>query len=454
MDIEGIDSNMSDKKRQTPRFIFGPAMLVTAAFIGPGTVLTASKAGANYQFSLVWAVVFSILATVVLQEMAARLGIISGRGLAQAIRDSISGPIGRVISLGLVLGAILIGNAAYQTGNLLGAATGLAELLPSQPELQDAPGTKNPIAGGLSRESIAAVIFGAIALVVIWIGRLKWVQAIACVLVGLMSLMFVLSAIASQPNWADVCAGVVPSIPQGENWGDMSLFVIGLIGTTVVPYNLFLHASSAAETWHDPANREGQRKPILRASFWDTIVSVLIGGIVTGSIMITMAVAFADSNVELTKTTQIADQLRASMGNWAGILFALGLCAAGLTSAVTAPIAAAYATAGCFNWPGKLSDIRLKIVATLVVVSGVVAAVWTGKSPMQVIILAQATNGLLLPLVAIFLLYVVNQSKLMGKFRNSLFLNALAVLVILFTIGIAFKNLSGAFGKINQLLGN
>lgn len=453
MDNEGIDSNKSDKKRKTPRFIFGPAMLVTAAFIGPGTVLTASKAGANYQFSLVWAVVFSILATVVLQEMAARLGIISGRGLAQAIRDSISGPIGRVISLGLVLGAILIGNAAYQTGNLLGAATGLAELLPSKPDLNGGPNTDR-IAEGLSRESIAAAIFGAIALVVIWIGRLKWVQALACVLVGLMSLMFVLSAIASQPNWADVCGGLVPSIPQGENWGDMSLFVIGLIGTTVVPYNLFLHASSAAETWHDPANHESQRKPILRASFWDTIVSVLIGGIVTGSIMITMAVAFADSNVELTKTTQIADQLRASMGNWAGILFALGLCAAGLTSAVTAPIAAAYATAGCFNWPGKLSDIRLKIVATLVVVSGVVAAVWTGKSPMQVIILAQATNGLLLPLVAIFLLYVVNQSKLMGKFRNSLFLNALAVLVILFTIGIAFKNLSGAFGKINQLLGN
>ena len=444
---------MSDKKRQTPRFIFGPAMLVTAAFIGPGTVLTASKAGANYQFSLIWAVVFSILATVVLQEMAARLGIISGRGLAQAIRDSISGPIGRVISLGLVLGAILIGNAAYQTGNLLGAATGLAELLPSKPDLNGGPNTDR-IAEGLSRESIAAAIFGAIALVVIWIGRLKWVQALACVLVGLMSLMFVLSAIASQPNWADVCGGLVPSIPQRENWGDMSLFVIGLIGTTVVPYNLFLHASSAAETWHDPANHESQRKPILRASFWDTIVSVLIGGIVTGSIMITMAVAFADSNVELTKTTQIADQLRASMGNWAGILFALGLCAAGLTSAVTAPIAAAYATAGCFNWPGKLSDIRLKLVATLVVVSGVVAAVWTGKSPMQVIILAQATNGLLLPLVAIFLLYVVNQSKLMGKFRNSLFLNALAVLVILFTIGIAFKNLSGAFGKINQLLGN
>ena len=443
MDTDAIVANKPVGEQRAPRFNFGPAMLVTAAFIGPGTVLTASKAGANYQFSLVWAVVFSILATIVLQEMAARLGIISGGGLAQAIRDSISTPIGRFFSLGLVLGAILIGNAAYQTGNLLGAATGLAELLPAEPNLENSDG---------DRKSTAAAIFGGVALVVIWVGRLKWVQVAMCFLVGMMSLMFVASAIASQPNWADVCAGVVPSIPMGESWGDASIFVIGLIGTTVVPYNLFLHASSAAETWHEEAATDSQRKSIVRVSFWDTVVSVLVGGIVTSSIMITMAVAFADSPESLTRTTQIADQLRGTMGGWAGVLFALGLCAAGLTSAVTAPIAAAYATAGCFNWPARLSDIRLKLVATLVVVSGVVAALWTGKSPMQVIILAQVANGLLLPLVAIFLLYVVNQAGLMGKFKNSLFLNSLAVLVILITIGIALKNLNGAIGNINKLM--
>ena len=204
-------------------------------------------------------------------------------------------------------------------------------------------------------------------------------------LVGLMSLMFVLSAIACRPDWAAVCAGAVPSIPTGGSWNDMSLFVIGLLGTTVVPYNLFLHASSAAETWHSSAQAQGNQKRILRASMWDTVISVLVGGIVTGSILITMSVAFSDSQVELTQTTQIADQLRSALGSWAGILFAVGLCAAGLTSSITAPIAAAYATAGCFNWPCKLSDVRLKLVASLVVVTGVIAAVSAGKSPMQVL---------------------------------------------------------------------
>ena len=466
------------EKRKAPNFKFGPALLVTAAFIGPGTVLTASKAGANYGFALVWAIVFSVVATVVLQEMAARLGIISGGGLAQAVRDSISTPIGRFLALGLVLGAILLGNAAYQTGNLLGAATGLAELWPeanlvedqdtsenatgdiSEPEADSEAKTADdeankPIVSsneGLSRSSIGAIVFGAIALVVIWIGRLDLVQGVMVLLVVLMSLMFVFSAIACRPNWGEVFAGMIPSVPASDEWAGMSLFVIGLIGTTVVPYNLFLHASSASEKWHEFAVDEVSNKRILRASLWDTILSVVIGGVVTASILITMAVAFKDSPDGLTAPTQIAGQLRQSLGDWAGVLFAIGLCAAGLTSSITAPIAAAYATAGCFNWPCKLSDIRLKLVATLVVATGVIAAVRTGKSPMQVIILAQVANGLLLPLVAIFLLYVTNQSKLMGKFKNSTLVNILAVVVILITLAIAVRNFNGAIGNIKKLM--
>ena len=465
-------------KQKAPAFKFGPALLVTAAFIGPGTVLTASKAGANYGFSLVWAVIFSVVATIVLQEMAARLGIISGGGLAQAVRDSISTPIGKFLALGLVLGAILLGNAAYQTGNLLGAATGLAELWPEekvseqQSESLNAAGViSKPEAGseanaasepkvkpivsltkGLSRSSIGAIIFGAIALVIIWIGRLDLVQGVMVLLVVLMSLMFVFSAIACRPDWGEVAAGMIPSVPGNDEWAGMSLFVIGLIGTTVVPYNLFLHASSASEKWHEFAVDEVSNKRILRASLWDTILSVVIGGVVTASILITMAVAFKNSPDGLTAPTQIAGQLRQSLGDWAGVLFAVGLCAAGLTSSITAPIAAAYATAGCFNWPCKLSDIRLKLVATLVVATGVIAAVLTGKSPMQVIILAQVANGLLLPLVAIFLLYVTNQSKLMGKFKNSKLVNVLAVVVIFITLAIAVRNFNGAIGNIKKLM--
>ncbi len=139
-------------RNQKPKLPFGPALLVTAAFIGPGTLTTASQAGAGYGYTLVWAVMASVIAAIILQEMAARLGIVTGGDLTRAIRQNFASPIARWSILGLVLVAILFGNAAYQTGNILGAAAGL-----------------NTLSGvGIN---IWILTIGAIAMLVVWIGR-------------------------------------------------------------------------------------------------------------------------------------------------------------------------------------------------------------------------------------------------------------------------------------------
>jgi NRAMP (natural resistance-associated macrophage protein)-like metal ion transporter len=103
--------------------------LVAAAFIGPGTVTTATIAGASYGYTLAWALAFAIVATLVLQEMSARLGVAGGMGLGEALRHRFTGRFGRSLSAALVVAAIMIGNAAYETGNLLGGALGLQSLL-------------------------------------------------------------------------------------------------------------------------------------------------------------------------------------------------------------------------------------------------------------------------------------------------------------------------------------
>ena len=107
---------------------FGPGLLVTAAFIGPGSVATASAVGANFGFVLLWALLFSLIATIVLQEMAARLGLVSGEGLSQALRTTFKNPLLSRIAVLLVVSAIGIGNAAYEAGNISGAALGLQSL--------------------------------------------------------------------------------------------------------------------------------------------------------------------------------------------------------------------------------------------------------------------------------------------------------------------------------------
>ena len=107
------------------RLRFGPGLLVTAAFIGPGTIVTASRAGAGYGVTLLWVILFSVAATAILQDMAARVGLAGRRGLAEAIRDSLAKRWIRVGVLGLITGTILLGNTAFQTGNLIGVALGL-----------------------------------------------------------------------------------------------------------------------------------------------------------------------------------------------------------------------------------------------------------------------------------------------------------------------------------------
>jgi Mn2+/Fe2+ NRAMP family transporter len=129
-------------------------------------------------------------------------------------------------------------------------------------------------------------------------------------------------------------------------------------------------------------------------------------------------------------------------------MFAIGLFAAGLTSAITAPIAAGYAAAGCFGWPNELSDWRLKATALLVIAIGVVMGIAFGSSPQQTIILAQVANGILLPLLAILLLLAANQSKIMGGLTNGPIQNILAVLVIGIVLLIAARQFKSVYEKL------
>ncbi len=193
---------------------------MTAAFIGPGTITTASKAGAGFGFALAWAILFSVVAAIVLQEMAARVGLVTRRGLGEAIRSSIEHPALRGLAVALVVAAIAFGNAAYQTGNITGAAMGLEVLT------------------GVSRPTLALGI-GLVAGALLVIGSYKLIERAMIGLVVAMSVVFIITAVVIRPDIGALARGAfVPSLPPGS-----LVLTIAVIGTTVVPYNLFLHAS-------------------------------------------------------------------------------------------------------------------------------------------------------------------------------------------------------------------
>ena len=410
---------------------WGPGLLVTAAFIGPGTVTLASKSGAGFGYSLLWVVLFSVLATIIFQEMTARLGVVTGIDLSGALRMSSKKRWLRLTLIGLVLGAILIGNAAYQAGNIGGATTGLSVLT------------------GLSI-MWWAIIIALVAAVILFTGRYAIIQSVLVVLVALMSGLFLLSMVMVGPDWSAVAKGLfIPKIPESG----ALVMVIGLLGTTVVPYNLFLHSRAAVETWH----RKGDVATSLAQARRDSALSIALGGVITMAIVVTASAAFFHAGISLESLPQIAAQLRPVLGPASEWVFCLGLAAAGLTSAITAPLAAGFATAGCLGWDRKLTDWRTRTVMLAVIGAGLVTIVvfstgdnpqQIGGSPEQIIVFAQVANGLILPVVAIFLLLVMNRAALLGKFKNGWLANVLGIFVIVVAVALASKQFQSAGSKV------
>ncbi|TDR19442.1 Nramp family divalent metal transporter [Marinicella litoralis] len=394
------------------RFSIGPAALVAAAFIGPGTVTTCTLAGANFGYALIWALVFSVIACMLLQEMSARLGVVTQQGLGEVLKSQFNNPVLKAVVFGLVAVAIFIGNGAYEGGNIAGAALGLDALLPSV----DFPWP---------------VLIVAMAFLILVQGSYQVLEKALIVLVLLMSLAFVTTFVMTKPDLAALFSGLKPQVPEGA-W----LTVIALVGTTVVPYNLFLHASAVKNKWQHADDLPQVRK--------DTMISIGVGGLISLAVISTAAAAFFGQQVAINSAADMSVQLQPLLGSWAAISMGVGLFAAGISSSITAPLAAAYAIAGMLGWSSDGKDMRFKLVWAVVLFSGLLLSL-SGYKPITIIWFAQIANGILLPLLAGFLLYVMNQSNLLGKYRNTWIHNLLGAFVILVTLFLGGKSLYFAF---------
>jgi Mn2+/Fe2+ NRAMP family transporter len=383
----------------------GPGTLIAAAFVGPGTIAVCTRAGAEYGYTLLWAMVLSMVATVVLQEMAARLGLVTSSGLSEIIRSKLTHPLTRVGMIILIISAIFIGNAAYEAGNISGGVIGL--------QLLAGVAWYHPI------------ILGAYAFVLLWLGSYKVIERLLIALVLLMGISFVAVAIGIKPDFSAILRGLfTPTVQE-----DQLLIILALIGTTVVPYNLFLHASLIKEKWQSPDDLKYVR--------WDTFISVFVGGILSMAIIIS-ATALQDSGV--ATPADLALSLEPVYGKWSTSIFALGMLAAGITSAITAPLAAAFVVQGCLGWPANLKSWKFRFTWGLVLGLGVLFSS-IGLRPLQVITFAQVANGLLLPIMAITLLWLVN-SSVVGRYKNHWLLNVVAVAVVIISMVLGGKTLA------------
>ncbi len=220
--------------------------VISAAFIGPGTVTTSVSAGANYGLTLLWTVTFATFGCIALQEISARITIASGLTFGESLLKKFGPRNGRVLQW-VVGGSVVFGCAAYEAGNILGAVAGLNLMT------------------GLSN-TLLTILVTVVSGVVLWIGGKSWISNLMMLLVVIMGVAFAALAFSQQFDAIDLAASVVtPVIPPGSD-----MIVLGLIGTTIVPYNIFIGAGIS----------KGQTIPLMRVGL---AVSVAIGGAITAA---------------------------------------------------------------------------------------------------------------------------------------------------------------------------
>jgi len=396
------------------KFSFGPGFLVTAAFIGPGTVTSCSMAGAQFGYSLIYAMVFATISTILLQEMTGRLSLSSNRDLAQCLREFPKSQLTRGIYIILTISSITFGCAAYEAGNIIGGSLGL-EMTTSIPQ----------------KYWIALITLTSIFI----LNRRKYklVENFLIFLVFVMSVSFLATVIIVKPNFISILKGILPSFPKNSFY-----LTLALVGTTVVPYNLFLHSAAVRQKWQSIADLKVMKR--------DAAAAISLGGLISAAIIVTSAAAFHAKGIAIEKGMQMALQLEPLFGSFAKFLFGVGLFAAGMSSALTAPYAAAFASSGVLGWKGGHGSKGFRGVWLFVIMAGFIVSS-LNLNPLAVIIFAQVANGLVLPVASIFLLIVLNNRQQIGKLANKLSQNIWGVLIILIVTCLGLWNIIKLFLK-------
>ena len=338
--------------------------------------------------------------------MVARLGIVTQNGLAEnLVTEFKDRPALRTFMVALVSAAIILGGVAYMSGDLTGTAIGISALT------------------GVPSRIIAPIWGVCILFLNAHQNAIKWLEKLLTVCVSVMAVVFCVTMFVVKPNWGEVLQGVIPTVPGGA-----IMTCVAPIGTTVVPYNLFIHATSSHQTWKDP-------EQIPLAEF-DVRCSMVIGGFITGAVMITAGTVMRGMGVN--SAIDMAAQLEPLLGNLSVPFLAVGLICAGISSAVITPLGVSYVLAGLFGWKLDRSDKRYFFTNIAIVLCGIVGTA-TGFNPLTIIMAAQAVNGVFLPVSVFVLLYLASRSSVMGKHKNKPYQVILgtAVFVISLIIGVS-----------------
>jgi Mn2+/Fe2+ NRAMP family transporter len=366
--------------------VVGPGVITGFAGNEAGGVTTYSSVGARFGFSLLWLLLVASIGLGVIQEMCSRMGLVTGQGLSDLIRERFG--VRWTILAMLVL---IIANGSNVIAEYAGIAASV-ELL------------------GVPR--IVSVPLAALAvwsLVVFF--SYRFVERVLFVLV-LAFIAYPVSVFILKPDWATVFAGFIPSIPSSPS---ALVFALALVGTTITPYLLFYMQASVVDKGVDRQSAAYARI--------DVFLGAALAGLFAFFIIVVTGTVLHPAGIQVTSAEAAAQALVPLAGASAGLLFAVGLCGASLLGAVVMPLSTAYAICEAFGWESGISkNFReapvFMSLFTLLLAFGAVVVLIPGISLIPLIISAQIANGVLLPIVLVFILRLATDRRLMGPAVN------------------------------------
>lgn len=385
--------------------IIGPGFITANMDNDAGGIATYSIAGAHFGYSILWTLVFTAVVLVVVQEMVARMGVVTGKGLAGLIRES----YGVKITFWLMMGLFItdLGNTAAE---FAGWAASM-EIL------------------GINK--YISVPLGAFF---IWLlvvkGSYKSIERIFLA-VCLVYLTYIISAVMAKPDWTEVAVKMIR--PTANFDSSYFLMIVGLVGTTVTPWMQFYLQSSIVE------------KGVSKEDYWASRIDVIAGSvmmhIVAFFIVVACGATLFKTGVRINSAEEAALALKPFAGDYASILFAIGLANASLFAASILPLATAYYICQAMGWEtGVDRTFReapqfIGIYSALILMGSLIILI-PGAPLMPIMWMSQILNGVMLPFVLIFILRLVNDAELMGSFTNTKSLNWIAWSTTVIIIGL------------------
>jgi Mn2+/Fe2+ NRAMP family transporter len=368
--------------------ILGPGIITGSVDNDAGGITTYSVAGSQYGYQLLWTLLPAFIVLLVVQEMNARMGIVTGKGLADLIRENFGVKITFYIFLGLLIADI--GNTATEFAG---------------------------IAGSMMVFGVSKYIAVPLAAAAVWILVVKGTYKIAeriFLVFSVFLLSYVISALMARPHWLEIGQAMIrPQIQFDRPYLGM---VIGIIGTTIAPWMQFYMQSAVIE----------KRIKIkdYRFAVWDVVIGCLATVMVAFFIIIACAATLHEKGIEIHEAKDAAMALKPLAGVFAGEIFAFGLFVASIFSATILPLATAFYICEAFGFEAGI-DKKLKeapkfyALFTAIIVIGVLIILIPGAPLIAISIWTQVINGMLLPVVLICMMIMINKKEIMGQYVNN-----------------------------------